>query len=606
MTMSLLVGHEFDSDSLDVDSSTTRIDVADKIDPDTPVGVRPIQNICCIVAGYVGGPTAAVIAFKNPQIRVTVADKDERRIGRWNSRHLLIYEPGLAKIVRIARDGNRNYSTMLISTNSEGIPYVFEEHEAHEAHDRQQEGRAASPRILNLFFSTNVPKCIQESDIFIITVNTPTKMRGSGAGSATDMTAFETVAADVVQHARNGSSIVEKSTVPCKTAQMIQEMIDVCRPGGHFEILSNPEFLAAGTAIHDLLYPDRVIIGSATTERGKAAAETLAGVYAGWVDRARIITTNIWSSELAKLVANSMLAQRLSSINSISAICEATGAEINEVSASIGMDFRVGDKLLRPGIGLGGSCFKKDVLSLVYLSESLGLKEVGAYWCQVVTMNEYQRNRFTSRVIKSLNNTLVGKKITLLGYAFKKNTSDTREALALEIIKTLLDENPCEIAIFDPFCNPYVIESDIHQLHGPPALRDDGGTVKFYSDIYDACASSTAILIVTEFDEFRNTESAGVPRAVIDPPHVAYAQEKPRLEPDCVADCPDCQRENGSELAIGKPNNNLPKKQVGWRIIADNMATPKWLFDGRCIIEIKKMSQLAIRVESIGSVGDSH
>ncbi|CAI7643351.1 unnamed protein product [Penicillium glandicola] len=647
--MSLPITHEFDSeaiasvssvqttpdqslngatDRLDVESNSTRTTVGDDSDSDTPFAARPIRNICCVGAGYVGGPTAAVIAFRNPHIRVTVADKDERRIRRWNSRHLPIYEPGLAEIVRIARDGRGNYAAPPTSAQVDGVSHVFEQHEAD---DRQQEERPSSSRKPNLFFSANVSKCIRESDIVIIAVNTPTKMRGSGAGSATDMTAFEAVAGDVVQHARNGSIIVEKSTVPCKTAQMIQEMIAVRRPGGHFEILSNPEFLAAGTAIHDLLHPDRVIIGSATTEEGKAAADILAGVYASWVDRARIITTNIWSSELAKLVANSMLAQRLSSINSISAICEATGAEINEVSASIGMDSRVGDKFLRAGIGFGGSCFKKDVLSLVYLAESLGLKEVGTYWRQVVTMNEYQRNRFTSRVIKCLNNTLVGKKITLLGYAFKKNTSDTREAPALEIIKILLDENPGEIAIFDPCCNPYVIESEIRQLHGygPPALRDDGGAVKVYSDVYKACDASNAILIITEFDEFRNTELVAVPRSsALLPGHPPLSQkvhESTRkeaisgtdflldslcvsynIEPDCAADCPDCQRENSSELAARKLSDSLPKKQVDWERIADNMETPKWLFDGRCIIDVKKMAQLGIRVESIGSAGDSY
>ncbi|KAL2704116.1 hypothetical protein AAEP93_005187 [Penicillium crustosum] len=625
-----------DTDRLEVESSGTRTTVEDDSDQDIPVGTRPIKNICCVGAGYVGGPTAAIVAFRNPHIRVTVADKDERCIRRWNSRHLPIYEPGLAQIVRVARDGLRDDHMTPMSPKTEVHSHIVEQYKAQESpesHDKQQ-GKTASSRMPNLFFSANVSKCIRESDIVIIAVNTPTKMRGSGAGSATDMTAFEAVAADVVQHARNGSIIVEKSTVPCKTAQMIQEMISVRRPDGHFEILSNPEFLAAGTAIHDLLHPDRVIIGSATTEGGRAAAEALAGVYAAWVDRARIITTNIWSSELAKLVANSMLAQRLSSINSISAICEATGAEVNEVSASIGMDSRVGDKFLRAGIGFGGSCFKKDVLSLVYLAESLGLKEVGAYWRQVVTMNEYQRNRFTSRVIKCLNNTLVGKKITLLGYAFKKDTSDTRQAPALEIIKTLLDENPGEIAIFDPCCNPYVIESEIRQLHGygPPALRDDGGAVRVYSNVYEACSSSNAILIVTEFDEFRNTELVAVPhpsylppghlplsqdmhdslqkevtpgtRGVISPLYVTYAQEKLYIEPNCAADCPDCRRENDSELAAGKPNGNLPKKQVDWKRIADNMATPKWLFDGRCIIERRKMSQLGIRVESIGSASD--
>jgi UDPglucose 6-dehydrogenase len=368
-----------------------------------------------------------------------------------------------------------------------------------------------------------------------------------------------------------------------------------------------------------------VIIGSATTERGQAAAETLAGVYAGWVDPSRIITTNIWSSELTKLVANSMLAQRLSSINSISAICEATGAEINEVSASIGMDSRVGDKFLRAGIGFGGSCFKKDVLSLVYLAETLGLKEVGAYWHQVVLMNEYQRDRFTRRVIKCLNNTLVGKKITLLGYAFKKNTSDTREAPALEIIKSLLDENPGEIAVFDPCCNPYVIESEIRQLHGygPPALSDDGGAVKVYSDAYEACASSNAILIVTEFDEFRNNASANISLppsqepskavqekiiseigGVRDHASISYIQDKLNDEPNCAVDCPDCHRESCSDPAPRKLSESMPKKQVDWERIAENMGTPKWLFDGRCIIDIKKMSKLGIKVESIGSAGD--
>ncbi|CAG8017725.1 unnamed protein product [Penicillium olsonii] len=596
------------TDKLDSNSSGAQ-GTEDVIDLDDTIIARSVQSICCVGAGYVGGPTAAVIALKNPHIRVTVVDKDERRIRRWNSRHLPIYEPGLAEIVRVSRDGLSHSEQMPAHTDDQTV---------------SQSSTINSPRAPNLFFSANVADCIRESDIVIIAVNTPTKMRGSGAGSATDMTAFEAVAADVVQHAKSGAVIVEKSTVPCRTAQMIQEMIAVRRPKASFEILSNPEFLAAGTAIQDLLHPDRVIIGSSTTKNGQVAAETLAGVYAGFVDRSRIITTNIWSSELAKLVANSMLAQRLSSINSISAICEATGAEINEVSASIGMDSRVGDKFLRAGIGFGGSCFKKDVLSLVYLAESLGLKEVGAYWRQVVTMNEYQRNRFTSRVIKCLNNTLVGKKITLLGYAFKKNTSDTREAPALEIIKTLLDENPGEIAIFDPCCNPYVIESEIRQLHGygPPALRDDGGAVKVYHNAYQACESSNAILIVTEFDEFRNTESAAITSppqlpskdvqedigsrigSVEDNASLSLLQERLNEEPNCAADCPDCQRENGQEIAARKLSEALPKQQVDWERIAESMSTPKWLFDGRCIIDIKKMTKLGIRVESIGSAGD--
>ncbi|KAJ5466647.1 UDP-glucose 6-dehydrogenase [Penicillium diatomitis] len=546
---------------------------------------RPIRSICCVGAGYVGGPTAAVLALKNPAIKVTVVDRDERRIRRWNSRHLPIYEPGLAEVVRIARDGLGDVSKT-----------------------EPQEGS----RTPNLFFSTDVSRCISKADAVLIAVNTPTKMRGTGKGCATDMTSFEAVAAEVVRHARDGTIIVEKSTVPCRTAQMIQEMIHIQRPGARFEILSNPEFLAAGTAVQDLICPDRIIIGSAPTPDGLAAAQALAEVYASWIERSRIITTNVWSSELAKLVANSMLAQRLSSINSISALCEATGAEVNEVSRAIGADTRLGSKFLRAGIGFGGSCFKKDVLSLVYLAESLGLYEVGAYWRQVVEMNEYQRDRFAARVIKRLNSTLVTKKICVLGYAFKKNTSDTREAPALEIIKTLLDENPREIAIFDPCCNPLVIEEEIRALqkYGPPLLSDDGGCVKIYSDAYAACADSNAILLVTEFDEFMNFPiPAARPAAkAASPAKTALAGvELSKLqlneEPGCSLDCPDCQMGTGYGDDGANDADNLPKKQVDWAKISSSMKSPKWLFDGRCVIDVPKMEALGIRVEAIGSSG---
>lgn len=373
--------------------------------------------------------------------------------------------------------------------------------------------------------------------------------------------------------------------------------------------------MAAGTAVQDLLCPDRIIIGSGTTAEGLSAADALAKVYASWIDRKRIITTNVWSSELAKLVANSMLAQRLSSINSISALCEATGAEINEVSAAIGADTRLGSKFLRAGIGFGGSCFKKDVLSLVYLAESLGLQEVGEYWRQVVEMNEYQRNRFTSRVIKRLNSTLVTKKVCILGYAFKKNTSDTREAPALEIIKSLLDENPREIAIFDPCCNPVVIENEIRSLqhYGPPVLSDDGGSVKVYSDAYAACAGSNAILLVTEFDEFMNFPlpsngaSSGVNsqgKTKISPSEVnESAKQHLNDEPECAADCPDCQSGTGYGDLSADNVDNYPKKQLDWKRISGEMQSPKWLFDGRCVIDVPKMESLGIRVEAIGSAG---
>ena len=547
----------------------------------------------------IGGPTAAVIAFKNPHIKVTVVDKDQNRIRRWNSRHLPIYEPGLEEMVRVSRDG---------------LP--------------ASEQAAQQP---NLFFSTAISRCISEADIVIIAVNTPTKSRGAGAGSATDMTAFEAVTAEVVQHARLGAIIVEKSTVPCRTAELVEDMvyslpcydtliltnkqIATYRPGAHFEILSNPEFLAAGTAVQDLLRPDRVIIGSASTLEGRSAAESLTKVYTAWVDRTKILTINLFSSELAKLVANSMLAQRLSSINSISAICEATGAEIREVATSIGSDSRIGEKFLRAGIGFGGSCFKKDVLSLVYLAETLGLKEVGDYWRQVVIMNEYQRNRFTSRVVKCLNNTLVNKKLTILGYAFKKNTSDTRDSPALEIVKTLLEENPREIAIFDPCCNPLVIKGEIRALRGfGKALGDDGGAVRVYTNAYEACAASNAILIVTEFDEFRNSKpsapsiqpkpsAAPAPEAI---PRQSFRDEEHlNPEPACASDCPDCEIEKTTSVPVAVMKVYKPQEQLDWTRVAHGMRQPKWLFDGRCIIDGKEMTKLGIRVESIGSLGFS-
>ncbi|CEJ54892.1 Putative UDP-glucose 6-dehydrogenase [Penicillium brasilianum] len=575
------------------DGASNGTKTTSEADSDTESKVQPksIRSICCVGAGYVGGPTAAVLALKNPLIKVTVVDRDDRRIRRWNSRHLPIYEPGLAEVVRTARDGLGDASQLQHMSTMEDV------------------------REPNLFFSTDVSRCISEADAVLIAVNTPTKMRGTGKGCATDMTSFEAVAGEVVRHARDGTIIVEKSTVPCRTAQMIQEMIRIQRPGAHFEILSNPEFLAAGTAVQDLLRPDRIIIGSATTPEGLSAAEALAKVYASWIERSKIITTNVWSSELAKLVANSMLAQRLSSINSISALCEVTGAEINEVSAAIGADTRLGSKFLRAGIGFGGSCFKKDVLSLVYLAESLGLQEVGEYWRQVVEMNEYQRNRFTSRVIKRLNSTLVTKKICVLGYAFKKNTSDTREAPALEIIKTLLDENPREIAIFDPCCNPVVIENEIRSLqdYGPPLLSDDGGSIKVYSDAYAACAGSNAILLVTEFDEFMNfpIPSSGAFTRVKSLVETKSADSeinestKPHFndEPDCAANCPDCQSGTGYGDSSADTTDISPKQQLDWKRISSEMQSPKWLFDGRCVIDVPKMESLGIRVEAIGSTG---
>jgi len=420
------------------------------------------------------------------------------------------------------------------------------------------------------------------------------------------------------------------------------------RKGVKFEILSNPEFLSAGTAVNDLLRPDRVLIGSNMTPTGTRAAELLAGIYAAWVPRERILTTNLYSSELAKLVANSMLAQRISSINSISAICERTGADVDEVANSIGWDPRIGNKFLKAGIGFGGSCFKKDILSLVYLAESEGLDEVAEYWRQVVKMNEYQRDRFTKRVIKCLNNTLTGKKIAVLGYAFKPNTSDTRESPALEIIKSLLDEGPREIAVFDPCCNPLVIQEEIQKLVGVErAFKQNGGPVAVYGNGYEACDASDAILITTEFDEFRSShmEPHNAP-PVRSPKQMflvrdslsferpapseldltshkfAHAQdgqaasptnpakdpvERFVAEPPCAADCPDCVLEAAS-VGVGHTfgliaEGDSVRERLDWARVTYRMREPKWVFDGRGVLELQDMAKLGVRLESVGRKG---
>ncbi|KFG78791.1 UDP-glucose 6-dehydrogenase [Metarhizium anisopliae] len=591
-----------------------------------------VRTICCVGAGYVGGPTAAVIAFQNPHIKVTVVDRDELRIRRWNSRHPPIYEPGLHDIVRVARDGSRDFTFANESASESELTSA-------------QEGDISVPsRPTNLFFTTDVAKSIGEADMVLVAVNTPTKDRGVGAGSATDMTAFEAVTAVVAQYAREGAIIVEKSTVPCRTAQLVADTLSMHRPGVHFEILSNPEFLAAGTAVNDLLYPDRILIGSAPTPSGKKAAEALVEVYAAWVPRDRILTTNVWSSELAKLVANSMLAQRISSINSISAVCEQTGADVDEVARAVGVDPRIGNKFLMAGIGFGGSCFKKDVLNLVYLADTMGLPEVGEYWRQVVKMNDYARDRFTNRVIKCLNNTLVGKKVAILGYAFKKNTSDTREAPALEMIKTLLEERPREIAVFDPCCNPLVIKEEIKTLLGDVAA---GNNISVYGNAYDACGGATAVVIATEFDEFRNQPAPkpsptpvlqeAAPKMIGRKPNPKsdprpferpvptendllalhkYLVQRPsetsddplgrfNIEPSCADDCPDCIQERqskktGHATGMGSAEEYKAKERIDWVRIADAMAKPRWVFDGRGVIDSREMVKLGVRVESVG------
>ena len=368
-----------------------------------------VKNICCIGAGYVGGPTMAVIALKCPDINVTVVDVNKDRIDAWNNEDfskLPVYEPGLADVVKVAR------------------------------------GR-------NLFFSTDVDKAIDESEMIFIAVNTPTKTYGEGKGEAADLKYVELCARTIARVAKTNKIVVEKSTLPVRTAEAVQTILDSTGNGVHFEVLSNPEFLAEGTAIQDLFKSDRVLIGGQQTESGKKAISTLVDIYANWIPKEKIYTTNVWSSELSKLVANAFLAQRISSINSISALCEATEADIEEVATAIGMDSRIGSKFLKASVGFGGSCFQKDILNLVYIAKSLGLNEVSEYWNQVIKINDYQKERFAKKIMTSLFGTVSGKKITLLGWAFKKDTNDTRESAAIYIADMLID-NGAEICVYDP------------------------------------------------------------------------------------------------------------------------------------------------------------
>jgi UDPglucose 6-dehydrogenase len=395
--------------------------------------------------------------------------------------------------------------------------------------------------------------------------------------------------------------------------------------------------LAAGTAITDLLSPDRVIIGSSSTPSGRRAAETLASVYASWVPQDRIVTMNTWSSELSKLVANAMLAQRISSINSISAICEATGADISEVAKSIGMDPRIGDKYLKAGIGFGGSCFRKDVLSLVYLAESLGLDEVAEYWTSVLSINVWQRERFVRRAVRCLNNTLVGKKLAVLGYAFKKDTNDTRESPALECIKILLDDCPREIAVFDPCCDATTIKIEIGKLVGKEVLKENGGSIEVYSDAYSACADAHAVLIMTECDEFKTSSSPSLgskttsnktpldprPFQRLEPTESEILQlqkfltstfsvtdplQRFETDPICEEGCEVCfARGDGKEMektvVLSGSGEGQGKGKLDWARIAYHLQKPKWVFDGRGCVDETEMRGLGVRVEGIGRSG---
>ena len=407
------------------------------------------KNIVCIGAGYVGGPTMAMIAMKCPQYKVTVVDINEARIKAWQTDNLPIYEPGLLEVVKEAR------------------------------------GR-------NLFFSTDIASAIRESGIIFVSVNTPTKTFGEGAGKAADLQYWEKVAREILHESDSPKIVIEKSTLPVKTAQTMENILNANDKNIHFEVISNPEFLAEGTAVKDLLDPDRVLIGSRETPEGLKARQEIVDIYANWVPEDRILTSNVWSAELSKLVANAFLAQRISSINSISALCERTEASVLEVSRAIGMDTRIGNRFLNSSIGFGGSCFKKDILNLVYICESYGLHEVADYWDSVLRINEYQESRFVRAMVRYMFNTIVGKRIALFGFAFKADTSDTRESPAIYITRKLLDER-ARVVITDP----KALDNARVDLAGIE------GSVDFVEDPYEAAQGAHAVAIMTEWDLYR-------------------------------------------------------------------------------------------------------
>ncbi|WP_395633807.1 UDP-glucose 6-dehydrogenase [Flavobacterium sp.] len=461
-----------------------------------------ITNICCIGAGYVGGPTMAVIAEKCPHIKVTVVDLNEARIAAWNDadiNNIPIYEPGLNEIVGKARGKN-------------------------------------------LFFSTNVDKAIDEAELIFISVNTPTKTYGTGKGMAADLKHIELCARQIAKVAKNDKIIVEKSTLPVRTAEALKSILDNTGNGVKFQILSNPEFLAEGTAIQDLLNPDRVLIGGETTPEGQNAIDALVDVYANWVPREHILKTNVWSSELSKLTANAFLAQRVSSINAISELCEKTEANVNEVAKAIGMDSRIGSKFLKASVGFGGSCFQKDILNLVYISKAFGLNEVADYWEQVIIMNDHQKRRFSKNIVQTLYNTVSGKKITFLGWAFKKDTNDTRESAAIYVADDLINEQ-ARIALFDPKVEQKQVLSDLNYLDTRQP-EENANSITTFQNPYEACADAHAIAILTEWDEF---------------------------------------------------------KTYDWQKIYDSMLKPAFVFDGRNLLDAEKMRTIGFVYQSIGS-----
>lgn len=483
-----------------------------------------------------------------------VVDLSEARIAAWKSALLPIYEPGLYPIVEPARDAT--------------------------------DGRTQA----NLHFSTDVAGAIRRADLIFIAVNTPTKVAGVGAGSASDLGYLESAARTIAEVAETDKIIVEKSTVPVGTADFLRSIFDALAPPEvDFDILSNPEFLAEGTAIDDLLNPDRILIGSLKDERSRLAAQSLADVYS-WVPRERIVQIDVWTSELAKLAANCMLAQRISSINSLSAICEATGADIEELSYAVGRDARIGSKMLKASVGFGGSCFKKDVLSLVYIAESLHLPEVARYWKSTVDLNEYQKVRFAKHVTRTLNNTLTRKRIAILGWAYKKNTGDTRETAAIAIAGQLLAEG-AHLAVYDPQVKAEQIYKD---LELDPSSVQSRVTVE--KDGLSACVGACAVVILTEWNEFKTDAISNA-----DNGENALSGANTSASSDSGIDLQESPLDDSAKVALKEISRvERDEKRLDWRRIAGVVNRPRLVFDGRNIVDPQKLVDLGFRVDSVG------
>ncbi len=466
-----------------------------------------IKKICCIGAGYVGGPTMAVIALKCPNIIVNVLDINKDKINKWNSNDLddlPVYEPGLSEIIKKVRDKN-------------------------------------------LFFSCDIEKGISDAEMIFLAVNTPTKKYGEGKGMAIDLKYVEDSARLIAKFSKESKIVVEKSTLPVRTAEAIEKILKSENPSVKFEVISNPEFLAEGTAIKDLFKSDRVLIGGHKTIRGAEAVNALVEIYSNWIPNEKIITTNVWSSELSKLVSNAFLAQRISSINSISALCESTGADIDEVSKAVGKDKRIGPEFLNASVGFGGSCFQKDILSLVYLCKYYNLREVASYWEAVIKINNYQRNRFSKKIIQSLFGSVSEKKICILGWSFKKNTNDSRESSAIVVSNNLL-ENGAEIHIYDPKVEKERIVSDmneywLNQNIKTGLINEYLSRIKILKNSKDAAKGASAVCVLTEWEEFIT---------------------------------------------------------IDWKLIYKSMKRPAWIFDGRNILNGEFLKNLGFEIYQIG------